>query len=160
MHPALPIAYLAGSYYLAVPAAAKKAGLEAQAEADAMGKPLLNAGCGTRASSVAVRLFGAHTRGDINCDLYGPEGDVGHCNVYSLPWPDRTFGVALCSHVISNLRDPDSAMRELLRVADVVYVVRPRWWAPGSWFSPATERRMAGSSSWLKRWDIPRVRIR
>lgn len=49
-------------------------------------------------------------------------------SVYELPFRDREFKIALCSHTAEHVDDPDALDRELRRVARrVVYVLPPLW---------------------------------
>jgi len=145
---ALAGGYLGLSYVKAVGVDPVRVLREARAYCDRVGKPLLDVGCGTRRSSVRVRLFGYPDIADVACDPSAPRRQCAprvpcYCDAYSLPWPDRHFGAVVCSHVLANLPDPLAAAEELLRVADRVYVVLPKGWAPLSWYSLATPRLCA-----------------
>ena len=166
--PALIPAYLGGSYYETVVRQPAHAAREAKAHADRLGKPFGDIGCGTAESSARVAFFGpTAVDADVSCDPSAPKstacgpGHVCFCNAYDLSqFPDRYFGAVLASHFLANLERPQDALRELLRVSDRVYVVLPKWWAPGSWFSPATEhgRARLGMRRWLA--SVPRVEVR
>ncbi len=110
---------------------------KAHAYAAKKGKPVINVGAGTPQSSLRVRLFGPQLYGDINCDLNGkaqctPKG-VCQCDIMNLKFPNKYFGAAIASHVIEHVPDPQKAVRELMRVADAVYIIVPLWWAPHTW---------------------------
>ncbi len=42
-----------------------------------------------------------------------------------LPFPDKQFGVAYCSHVLEHLGNWEFALNEMIRVADYVVIVLP-----------------------------------
>jgi len=133
-------AWTVGAYLYDVFWLSNKFGREARRHADSTGKPMLNVGAGTPDSSLRVRLFGPTLFGDVNCDLAadpatpcGPE-TVCHCNASALSYPDGYFGAALASHLIEHVDDPQAVAQELERVADRVFVVVPKWWAPHTWF--------------------------
>lgn len=48
-------------------------------------------------------------------DLFSPLADV-RCNIQSLPFPDNSFDVIFCNHVLEHVEDDAKAMRELYRV--------------------------------------------
>jgi SAM-dependent methyltransferase len=131
----LPL-YIIGAYLLDVVAIPQQLAKLARAEARRRGKPLLNAGCGTPESSWRCSILGVPMYGDFNCDLNG-RGDGIHApaygDVYSLPFADKTFGAALCSHVVEHLDHPEAALRELARVADTVFFYCPQWWDWVAW---------------------------
>ena len=114
------------------------------------GKPLLNVGAGTAATSVRAALFGETLWGDVNCDLAGSgicgPGRVCHCDACALPFPDKHFGAAIASHVLEHVEKPYQALAELHRVAEEVYVITPPWWAPHTWLHPGHRwyRRLDG----------------
>ncbi|MDP3910427.1 MAG: class I SAM-dependent methyltransferase [Gemmatimonadales bacterium] len=121
---------------------------EARAAADARGKPLLNVGAGTPGSSLRTFVAGPTLWGDVNLDVAAPRGTPGPDRVtwgdiHALPFGDAAFGAAIASHVLEHVADPARAMAELHRVADQVFVIVPRWWAPHTWLHPG------------HRWFIP-----
>ncbi len=84
----------------------------------------MNAGCG-------------HSMlGDINLDISPRnvpnfvQGDVQDLSQFS----DKKFSVAICSHVLEHVDDPDKAISELHRVADNVVIIVPGHYDVGSWF--------------------------
>lgn len=134
--------FAAGAYVVDVVIRPALVARAAQAEGARRGKPVLNVGAGTPGTSLRVRLLGPTRWGDVNCDLAarreiacGPEM-VCYCDVQRLPYPDKHFGAAIASHVLEHVPDPEAALRELHRVADVVYIVVPSWWAPHTWLHP------------------------
>ena len=112
----------------------------AQKAALLAGKPCLNVGAGTAGTSLSAALFGPTLWGDVNCDLAGSgtcgPGRVCHCDACALPFPDKHFGAAIASHVLEHVDRPRTALRELHRVADRVFVITPPWWAPHTWLHP------------------------
>ncbi len=74
----------------------------------------------------------AHKEGDVSIDIRAsallgwPNGVVA--DVTYLPFPDKTFGSALASHLLEHLPDTVSAKKalaELTRVADEVFIAYP-----------------------------------
>jgi len=51
----------------------------------------------------------------VTGDLISPWADV-KMNVQAIPFPDSTFDVVICNHVLEHVDDDTKAMRELLRV--------------------------------------------
>lgn len=51
----------------------------------------------------------------ISADLNDPSVDV-KLDITNIPYPDNTFDVIICSHVLEHVTDDRAAMRELLRV--------------------------------------------
>lgn len=115
---------------------------EARQYANSRRKPLLNVGCGTRASSIRSTILGPTSWGDVNCDINADAPCIDgvrtpcHCDVHNLPYPDKHFGAVIASHVIEHVVDPVAAMEEMHRVADRVYAIVPKWWAPHTWLHP------------------------
>lgn len=136
------LAFGLGAYLLDVVVQPKRAAQKARAAANLSGKPVLNIGAGTPKSSVRAFLLGPTTFGDINMDIAAPQSvtctknRVCYGDIYSIPYPDKHFGAAIASHVLEHLEDPNAALRELQRVADEVFVVVPKWWAPHTWAHP------------------------
>lgn len=58
----------------------------------------------------------------VTADLDSPLADC-HLDAMSLPFPDRTFDVIFCNHVLEHVADDGLAMAELLRT------LRPGGWA-------------------------------
>ena len=133
--------YTAGAYALDVLVRPAIAARVARQYASARCKPMLNVGAGTPASSLRAFLFGAQVLGDVNLDIGAKDsrispGRVAFGDVHDLPFDDGFFGSALASHVIEHVEKPWAAIAELKRVADVVLIVTPRWWAPHTWLHP------------------------
>ena len=107
---------------------------ETEAYARASGKPMLIVG----------RPKGKHTGGnaelgdvcvDIDplvlaeCPETGFVADIQQ----PLPFPDKHFGAASIMHVLEHVDDPFTAMAELGRVSDVVFVAYPKRWSALNW---------------------------
>lgn len=103
----------------------REAYAEARIFSDQVSKPLL---------VVGAPLFGfSHPCGDVTIDLnpqrlrFCPTGGQV-ADVRAIPYPDKYFGAAHCSHVLEHLHtveDAERALSELNRVADKVWVVSP-----------------------------------
>jgi ubiquinone/menaquinone biosynthesis C-methylase UbiE len=109
------------------------------------GDTVLDAGCGQGALSVMLAQKGAIVSGtDIsipNVDAskkYAEEAGVTiHFEVAdleNLPFPDNSFDVVVCSHVLEHIPDFDKGLQEIYRVArkKVVFAV-PTIISPCSW---------------------------
>jgi hypothetical protein len=81
---------------------------------------------------------GQYGCGDVVLDLEAsskcPNQVIG--SVEAIPFPDKYFGVAFCSHVLEHVCQPEQAMAELERVADDVIVVYPWIWRVATWLVP------------------------
>ena len=117
--------------------------IRAQAKANELGKPLLNAGCG------GFKFIGAFPRGilesDVNLDVQ--PRDVPRftlASVEEIPFPDKHFGAAFCSHVLEHTADWRKALAELHRVADHVYIIVPKAIWLGNWLNPQHQRFFVG----------------
>ena len=101
---------------------------EAKRTAEIIGKPLLNVGC--------KRAYTDSS--DINLDIVPREvprficGDIQNLIMFD----DKQFGAAYASHVLEHVDDPDTALRELHRVDDNVFVITPIPLWPWAWFHP------------------------
>jgi ubiquinone/menaquinone biosynthesis C-methylase UbiE len=134
------ILYMIGTYVADVLLRPADAARRARAAADARGKPLLNVGAGTPGSSLRVALVGPTQWGDVNVDIAGSGActreNVCYADAHALPFADKQFGAVIASHVLEHVDDPARALSELRRVADEVFVICPRWWAPHTWLHP------------------------
>jgi ubiquinone/menaquinone biosynthesis C-methylase UbiE len=154
-------AYVVGAYVYDVVLRPYMAAQYALREAHRRGTPLLNVGAGTRESSLRCALFGPTTWGDVNLDLaarnrrHGP-GSVSYGDVLRIPFPDRHFGAAIASHVLEHVERPDLALQELHRVADVVVIVAPKWWAPHTWLHPGHRWYIRDDGRLLPLWGWSR----
>lgn len=105
--------------------------MEAKQTALRLGKPLLNAGCGS-----------AYWRGlnesDVNIDI--EPRDVPNfvlCSVEDMSmFPDKYFGAVFCSHVLEHVNNLQAAKSELERVADYQYIITPNPLSLSGWLSP------------------------
>jgi len=93
------------------------------------GKPLLNAGCGSKFTDLS----------DVNLDIVPKEvphfvnGDIQKLSVFK----DKQFGAVYASHVVEHVEDIDAALQELDRVAKNVYVITPFPLWPSVWICPS-----------------------
>jgi len=105
---------------------------EARAKADELNKPLLNYGC--RYWRYAI------DRSDVNADIVPRKGVprflLVTADTQRLPFDDKYFGVAYCSHVLEHCYNPDWILHELHRVSDYVYIITPRPFFLMSWLDP------------------------
>ena len=107
-------------------------------------KPLLVAGGPYGGRPWRRRLkMPAHIMGDVSIDINSGAVE-GHPNgivatVTKLPFPDKTFGAALASHLLEHLYNIDEAkqaLAELSRVAEAVYIAYPTRQSIGGWLIP------------------------
>lgn len=103
--------------------------------ADGVGKPLLVVG--------APKWKLNHPCGDITIDIdpemasFCPTGQVA--DVRDIPYPDKYFGASYASHVIEHLPtvgDAVTALEELDRVSDRVFIVSPHRHSISAWLHP------------------------
>ena len=134
--------YAMGAYVADVVIRPERVARVAREFAQRVGKPVLNVGAGTRGSSLRVAMLGATSWGDVNCDLAASvdaacaSDTVCYCDAVKLPYPDKAFGAVIASHVLEHMENPQAALAEWDRVADRVYVIVPKWWAPHTWLHP------------------------
>ncbi|MEE9197324.1 MAG: methyltransferase domain-containing protein [bacterium] len=85
----------------------------------------------------------------------GP-GHVSYGDVHALPYEGGAFGAAVASHVLEHVAHPELALRELRRVADVVFVICPPWWTPHAWLHPGHRWLQRGSGEPFEAlWQAP-----
>jgi hypothetical protein len=136
------LGFAAGAYTLDVIVRPQLIASKAIARARAIGKPVINVGAGTPGSSLRSLLLGPTLWGDVNIDIaadpHAPPGPgrVSYGDAHRLSYPPKFFGALIASHVLEHMDDPWKALREFHRVADEVYVITPRWWAPHTWLHP------------------------
>jgi hypothetical protein len=134
--------YALGAYATDVIVKPKQVASLARSYCDRVGKPLLNIGAGTPATSVRALVLGPTLWGDVNIDKAGarvPHGrnNVSYGDAYDLrEWPDQHFGAVIASHVLEHLERPDLALLEWRRAAEKVFVVVPPWYTPHAWLHP------------------------
>jgi len=91
-------------------------------------KLLLNAGCGSAYTELS----------DVNLDIITREvqnfvhGDIQDLSMFK----NKQFGAVYASHVLEHVEDPDSALRELKRVAENVFIITPCPLWPSAWLHP------------------------
>lgn len=95
---------------------------QARDYADSLGKPLLVIG--------TPKWKFSHPYGDVTIDINPRMGDgkIEVADVRDIPYSNRYFGAAFCSHVLEHLatiEDASQALNEMERVADRVFVVSP-----------------------------------
>lgn len=101
---------------------------EAKKAAEVSGKPLLNVGCKQAYTETS----------DINLDIVSRNvprfmhGDIQNLNMFGY----KQFGAVYASHVLEHIEDPDTALRELHRVAEKVFVITPLPIWPWAWLHP------------------------
>ena len=92
------------------------------------GKPLLNAGCGAAYTELS----------DVNVDIVPKEannfvlGDIQNQSMFR----EKQFGAVFASHVVEHVEDLDTALAELYRVADNVFIITPFPLWPWAWLYP------------------------
>lgn len=102
------------------------------------GKGIINIGAGPH------RIFGAQVVARdpevaVNIDIE-PDGLPNFIQLDAqrepLPFADKQFGVAYCSHVLEHLDNWQFALNEMLRVADYVIIVLPDPRSFSGWIDP------------------------
>jgi len=102
----------------------RQAEAEATRLAELSGKPILSIGAK------------CNPFGDVCCDIEPRCGAI-YCDAEDLSqFGDKEFSVALLSHVLEHLDNPDRAQAEAERVADTVIVVTPSPMFPQTWLHP------------------------
>ena len=108
---------------------------EAKATAMRLGKPLLNAGCGSS-------YWRGIMESDVNLDSKlrnVPRFVLGSVEGMSMFY-DKQFGAVFCSHVLEHVYDLARAKAELARVADYQYIITPSPLFLTNWFCPFHSR--------------------
>jgi len=74
--------------------------------------------------------------GDVRCDIQ-PRCGAEYCDAENLSqFHHKQFSVALLSHVLEHLDDPDAAIAEAKRIADNVIILTPLPAFPQTWLYP------------------------
>lgn len=120
----------------------------AKARELSQGKGIINVGCGTRFYQLMAKTIAQSSEVKANIDMY-PDG-VQHfiqldVEKQSLPFLDKQFGVAFCSHVLEHLEDWRFALAEMSRVADYVIIVLPHPLSPSGLLWPEHKQHFSDS---------------
>lgn len=110
------------------------------------GKNVLDIGCGDGTHTLELDLHGEPASiiaGDVadKAIKVAREKSVGRNihyainSAYELPFPARSFDVAILRAVLHHLDDPRKAIQEALRVADMIWVIEPNGYNPGLKFN-------------------------
>lgn len=87
---------------------------------------------------------GRHPCGDVNVDIK-PSGECPNmikADAHDLSmFGNKEFGAVYMSHVIEHLDDPERALYELMRVADVVVLVYPFFWSFDTLLVPGHKKK-------------------
>lgn len=91
------------------------------------GERVLDVGCGNDPFPLATHLVDLRREGsaDRHEPLRRHAQPLAVADVSRLPFCDRAFGFAYCSHVLEHVDDPIAACRELMRVASGGYIETP-----------------------------------
>jgi SAM-dependent methyltransferase len=73
--------------------------------------------------------------GDVRCDI-NPQGGAVYADAADTGFGDKTFSVALLSHILEHVDDPERVLHEAHRIADEVVVVLPNAFDLFTWASP------------------------
>ena len=67
---------------------------------------------------------------------------TARANAVAAPFPDETFDVIYCSHVLEHVEDPLKACEELFRVSEkgMLFVPNPNTEALFQWLKPDTSK--------------------
>lgn len=108
---------------------------QARETANALGKPLLNAGCG-------IWYQTAIMHSDVNMDVKprnAPNFVLGSIEDMGM-FRDKQFGAVFCSHVLEHVNGLEQARAELERVADYQFIITPSPLFITNWFCPWHKR--------------------
>jgi len=101
--------------------------------AEASGKPTINIGCKR------------DKWGSVRCDI-NPQGGAVYGDACHLDFPDKTFSVAMLSHVLEHVEDPEQVLLEAHRIADEVIAIVPNAFNVNTWLSPEHRWVFVGGS--------------
>ena len=84
--------------------------------------------------------------GDVLCDI-SPQGGCIWCNAEDMSqFADKTFSVALLSHILEHCENPEKALAEAQRVADNIVVVLPSPLDITAWTTPSHRWAFVGNN--------------
>ena len=109
-------------------------------------KTVLDVGCGDGTHTLELDLFGAPKwilAGDVadQAIKVAYNKSIGRNihyminSAYELPFPDKSFDVAILRAVLHHLDEPQKALQEALRVAHMIWVIEPNGYNPGLKFN-------------------------
>ncbi len=100
-----------------------------------MGERSLSVGCGGN-MTYSFRSFGC----DVQVDIEKPTFKIPNfvlCDVYFLPFKDKTFTKIVVSHLIEHLEEPQKAIKEMKRVcSDFIQLFYPQFFSPFAYLDP------------------------
>ena len=77
---------------------------------------------------VDSEIYSAHHRDGSQIHIDSSEHYFVQADITSLPFPDKSFDVVICLHVLEHVLDPARACEELMRVARRGFLETPRKW--------------------------------
>lgn len=109
-------------------------------------KNVLDIGCGDGTHTLELDLYGSPQRiiaGDVADQAIKVAWDksLGRniyytiYSAYELPFPSKSFDIAILRAVLHHLDDPQKAIQEALRVAQTIWVIEPNGYNPGLKFN-------------------------
>jgi len=109
-------------------------------------KNILDIGCGDGTHTLELDLFGGPKRiiaGDVADQAIkvarnkSIDRNIDYIinSAYELPFMKKSFDVAILRAVLHHLDDPQKAIQEALRVADMIWVIEPNGYNPGLKFN-------------------------
>ena len=133
---------------------------------DVQGRRVLDAGCGTGHFSRVLSGWGADLvsvdvgEGLLSQVLEKCRTRAVEADVRSLPFPEESFDLVLCTEVIEHTPDPRAAVAELCRVlapgGTLLLTVPNRFWLPLVKAAATLGlRRYAGFENWVGYTELP-----
>ena len=109
-------------------------------------KNVLDIGCGDGTHTLELDVHGEPKRiiaGDVadKALRVAREKSIGRSihylinSAYELPFPAKSFDIAVLRAVLHHLDDPKKAIQEALRVAEMIWVIEPNGYNPGLKFN-------------------------